>query len=181
MTVSRTRASETSVENDSRRRRTPWLASAVAVVAAVAGIGAGPAGAGAPPAPLRAETIAMTCQAEWDASTGATRVFLFAPDTPAYPHPGISGLLPFTSGTGTGIFTPYGLMLVVCAYRGGTHPSDATWKGDAAVTLFRGGTDFSFVGTRRYGGRAHVLTRGDWTVITVVGKYVTTCSDPVCT
>lgn len=168
------------VSEPPRGPRRGRLALAVAAAIAVAGLAVGAAGAGA--GQFKTEVVAMTCQAEWDASTGSTYVYLFAPDTPAYPNPGISGWHPYTAGRGTGVFTASGLMLVVCAYRGGTFPSGATWRGEAPlVSLLRGGEDFTVVGARAYRGKGHVVvTPGDRTLITVVGKYVTTCSNAVC-
>jgi len=164
---------------DPRHSLKKRLVLAVAATIAVAGSSIATAGAGA--GPLKTEVIPMTCQAEWDASNGWTAIYLFAPDTPTYPT-GISGNNPFTVARGTGVFTAGGQMVVVCARQLNTFPSGTTWRHELpTVSLLRGGEDFTILGARLYEGKGHVVvTRGNQTLITVVGRYVKTCTTPGC-
>jgi hypothetical protein len=109
----------------------------------------------------------MTCEAEWNPSTGVTSMYLFAPDTPTIPI-GISGSLPYTVAGGEGTFTPNGGMHVVCNSGGppqGIPPYSGEWNSAAECFLLRGGQPFSARGARVYLGIGRVLVTPSGTVL----------------
>jgi hypothetical protein len=145
-------------------------------VLVLAAIGAGRASA----RPAGAEHVQMSCSAEWNPATGATSIYLFAPDTPQIPI-GPSGFLPFTGAPGNGVFTPGGRMNVTCAGTGAgpfSTPAGLTWHHDTGCTLYRGGADFSTVGASVYTGTGRVDVSADSVQITCHGSFAGISTGP---
>ena len=164
-------------------RRTALFSIVVAAAAAIAALGATTALAERPidhqyGSPMAAERVTIKCSAEWDPLSGWTQIYLFASDTPMIPHPGISGDYPYASGIGTGVFTASGKMHVVCpdGRVAPPYPPETRWHGkDNDVYLWRGGADFTLLGTRLYTGKGRVDAHGGRVVITVEGTFIKIC------
>jgi len=150
---------------------------AVTVVASLA-VGIGSASAAG------AEKVPISCSAEWNPQTGATQMYVFAPDTPQIPV-GVSGFEPFTGAFGVGVFTPSGRMNILCHRN--KHDSDGaafssppglTWTGESSCVLYRGGQDFSTIGARVFVGTGQVVVGTDAVNINCQGKFVGISTGP---